>query len=256
MINCKVLLQEPIDFIPNDAENRTPLCKIYPPSVREIIQDNNISYIGLLTMSQEDIEDSFGNQKNKDLSKIKIPTPFEYLLALASDPNQEKIICAAIEFFIKEPVAILDQVGAIFIGDLKTELLAAGSLENLRMITNDNYFQFQNLIRQSVGTKPVEPPDPTLHPRARAMKAKARLRDRIKAKSNKGITLDTTLASICCMGMGLNPLNIGEISYGSVHILMSIYQGKEKYELDINSLLAGADSKKVKPKYWIKNLDD
>lgn len=107
-----------------------------------------------------------------------------------------------------------------------------------------------------MGTKPVEAPDPNEHPKVRAMKAKARLRDRIKAKSNKGISLNTTLAAICCMGIGITPLNIGEISYGSVRTLMSIYQGKEKYELDIDSLLAGADSKKVKPKYWIKNLDD
>jgi hypothetical protein len=37
---------------------------------------------------------------------------------------------------------------------------------------------------------------------------------------------------------------------------MSIYQEQEKYRLDIESLLAGADSKKVKPKYWIRNLED
>jgi hypothetical protein len=34
------------------------------------------------------------------------------------------------------------------------------------------------------------------------------------------------------------------------------YQEKEKYQLDIESLLAGADSKKVKPKYWIANFED
>lgn len=259
MIDCKVFLGKPIDFIPLNSENKSLLCKIYPPKVGEIIEDNNISYIGLLTMSQEDIEDSFAekNKKNKqNLSNIKIPTPFEYLMALATDPKEEKTICTAIEFFIKEPVTILGQVGAILIGDIKKELLLVQSLESLRLITEDNFFQFQNLIRVSVGTKPVEAPDPNEHPKVRAMKAKARLRDRIKAKSNKGISLNTTLAAICCMGIGITPLNIGEISYGSVRTLMSIYQGKEKYELDIDSLLAGADSKKVKPKYWIKNLDD
>ena len=30
---------------------------------------------------------------------------------------------------------------------------------------------------------------------------------------------------------------------------------KEKYTIDIESVLAGADSKKVKPEYWVKNLD-
>jgi hypothetical protein len=36
---------------------------------------------------------------------------------------------------------------------------------------------------------------------------------------------------------------------------MDTYQGKEKYQLDVDSLLAGADSKKIKPEYWIRNLD-
>jgi hypothetical protein len=31
---------------------------------------------------------------------------------------------------------------------------------------------------------------------------------------------------------------------------------KEKYEIDIDSLLAGADSKKIKPKYWIRNSEE
>ena len=57
------------------------------------------------------------------------------------------------------------------------------------------------------------------------------------------------------MGIGITPLNIGEMSYANVGVLMKIYQDKEKYDLDIRSLLAGADSKKIKPKYWIRNTD-
>ena len=87
------------------------------------------------------------------------------------------------------------------------------------------------------------------------MKAKARYRDRVKAKNGNGISLETTLSSICCMGIGITPLNVGELSYASLDMLMQRRQMKESYELDIQSLLAGADSKKVKPKYWIKNLD-
>ena len=30
---------------------------------------------------------------------------------------------------------------------------------------------------------------------------------------------------------------------------------KEKYMIDVKSILAGADSKKIKPKYWIRNYD-
>ena len=57
------------------------------------------------------------------------------------------------------------------------------------------------------------------------------------------------------MGIGITPLNIGELSYASIGVIMNMMQDKEKYDIDIRSLLARASSKKVKPKYWIRNLD-
>jgi hypothetical protein len=58
------------------------------------------------------------------------------------------------------------------------------------------------------------------------------------------------------MNVGLNPLNVGKVSFVALRALTDIYQDKERYQLDIDSLLAGADSKKVKPKYWIKNSNE
>jgi hypothetical protein len=58
------------------------------------------------------------------------------------------------------------------------------------------------------------------------------------------------------MGIGISSLNIGEMSYVAMQAILSQYQEKEKYSIDIDSLLAGADSKKIKPKYWIRNLDE
>ena len=77
-----------------------------------------------------------------------------------------------------------------------------------------------------------------------------------KKKSKQAPTLGTLLTAICCMGIGLTPLNIGEMSYAALHLLTRIYQEKEKYDIDIRSLLAGADKKKVKPKYWIRNFEE
>jgi len=37
---------------------------------------------------------------------------------------------------------------------------------------------------------------------------------------------------------------------------MRYYQEKEKFDIDIKSLLAGADKKKVKPQNWIRNIED
>ena len=58
------------------------------------------------------------------------------------------------------------------------------------------------------------------------------------------------------MGVGITPLNIGEMSYAAVDDILNKYQDKERYQLDIDTLLAGGDSKKIKPKYWIGNFEE
>jgi hypothetical protein len=100
----------------------------------------------------------------------------------------------------------------IVVGDLTETLKSIKSVEELRILKDDNYFKFQQMLRRSIGEKEVEPYDPNLHPKVKYFKAKARLRDRVKAKSKDALTLGSTLAAICCMDLNLNPLNIGELS--------------------------------------------
>jgi hypothetical protein len=146
------------------------------------------------------------------------------------------------------------------IGDAKEVISKAKTVNDLVLLTEDDFFNFQNAIRECIGKKPIEPPNPNEHPRIKEMKRKARYRDRVKekqmAKSKDGISMFTSLVSICCMGLGITPLNIGEMSYIAMNSILRKYQEKEKYQLDIDSLLAGADSKKIKPKYWIRNFEE
>ena len=66
-----------------------------------------------------------------------------------------------------------------------------------------SYSQFESTIQVSQSQQKV----------SKYFKAKQRLRDRVKAKNSKdGLTLGSTLAAICCMGLNLNPLTIGELS--------------------------------------------
>ena len=120
------------------------------------------------------------------------------------------------------------------------------------IINKDNFFDFQNMIRSSIGQNKEQQIDKDEDPRVKRIKAKARYRDRLKAKRSESPTLGTYLVAICCMGIGLNPLNIGEISYASVNYLINMYQQKEEYSINIRSMLAGA--KDVKLKNWIRNL--
>ena len=246
MTNSNFFLKLPINF-----KNK---CKVYAPSINEIVSNEYFYfYKKILTFSQEELEDEFLKNNTKD---IKIPTPLEFLLANSyNDKDFEKIAKEAFKFFIKEDVTFIYDRKSILIGNLEEKIQKIKSFDELVFIEEDEFFSFQNLIRESCGDKKLEPPNPNEDPRVKRIKAKARYRDKIKAKKGMGISLETIMASICCMGIGITPLNIGEMSYPALLAILDTYQEKEKYELDTSCLLAGADSKKIKPKYWIRNLE-
>ena len=241
--------------LPQDFKNKF---LIYPPKIKDITSKKNFyQYRKLLTISQEEIEDDYTEQAQKNNKEVtNFPTPCEFLL-LNSYHNKdfEKLAKEAFYFFTRQEVSFLYDQKKILIGDLKTEINRVKKIEQLIFLEEEEYFDFQNELRISLGEKPIEPPNPKEHPKIKRMKAKARLRDRIKAKQGLGINFLTSMATICCMGIGITPLNIGEMSYAALGVLMQTYQEKEKYQIDVASLQAGADSKKVKPKYWIRNLE-
>lgn len=246
MISEKTLICAPIKF--------KDICYIYPPKVKEVIEEDNFGiYKKLLTISQEEIEDEYVEKK---MDMTQVLNPLEYILNNAYNVEGFDVLTKkAFYFFLKKEVHFLYEQKMIVVGNLREDLKKVKDINDLKFIREEDYFDFQNMIRESLGDERISPPDPNEHPRIKRMKAKARYRDRIKAKQGLGLKLSSSLISICCMGIGLNPLNIGELSYAAIGPLMRQYQEKEKYQIDIDSLLAGADKKKVKPKYWIRNID-
>lgn len=242
MTNINFLYGYPVEF--------KHLCMVYPPKVCDTFKKNFFLYSQILTLSQEEIEDEY---VEKDLDISNLLTPFEYLLNTAyNDTTLRQFIKDAFYLFTHEEVTFLYEQKQIVIGDIKD----VKTIGELRILKEEDYFDFQNLVREAIGKKRIEPPNPNEDPRVKAIKAKARYRDKIKAKKGQGISLQTTLSSICCMGIGITPLNIGELSYAIIPVLIETYQAKEKYQLDTDCLLAGADAKKIKPKYWIRNFEN
>ena len=206
----------------------------------------------LFTITQEELEDAYVNE-----NVPQIPTPFQYLLMnYHQDEGAQSKILYGFKKIIGEPVTIVPELEVIIIGKSEDELDPNVDLDNPRTIDKNNFFDFQNMVRTSLGTAPVEKPEEDLDPRIISYKAKVRASERLLAKKKNGTNFGTLLAAICCMGIGLTPLNIGEISYACVPWIIGMSQQKEEYDIDIRALLAGADKKKVKPKYWIKDLNE
>ena len=251
MIDEKILLGFPIDF--------KDICQIYPPTVNDVVGNKDFGiYQSLFTMTQEELDKAF----LQDERVTQVPTPFKYLLInYYQDEVVSEKIHEAFNQFIHEPVTIVPEIEMLLIGKSEDELDPDVDLEEPRLLTEENYFEFQNMIRQVMGVEKEKPPDPeeeNLDPRIKRYKLKVKQSEELvkKKKAKNAPTFGTLLTAICCMGIGLNPLNIGEISYACVHWLITMEQQKEEYDIDIRALLAGADSKKVKPKYWIKNIDE
>ena len=234
-----------------------PGVNIYPPKVKEVVSNPGYnSFSRVLTYSHEEIEDIYVKEK-KELDSF--PTPLEFMLNNCYHSKDYEDVCKkAFQFFLKSEVDFLYDKKIILVGRIEEVLKNLTSIDQLVMIHEEEFFDFQNLIRMATNQKTVEPPNLNEHPRIKAMKAKARYRDRVKAKqaAKNGMDLFTIMTSICCMGIGITSLNIGEMSYVAMQAILNQYQNKEKYQIDIDSLLAGADSKKIKPKYWIRNLDE
>lgn len=242
MINSYAFLALPI---------RKKNYSVYPPTLNDSLKNPNFTqWEGLFTTSQEELEDSI-HEHNPSYDG-PIPTPWLFLLGSAyEDKEFENTIREAFRFFLHEEITILYENQVIILGNLEEELTKVNNAEELRIIDEEEFFNLQNTVRTSLGIAPVEKPDPDESPRIKRMKAKARLRDRVKAKKGMGLSLGDSLVSICCMGIGLTPLNIGEISYAALGKIIDRYQRKEAYETDVKSILAGA--KKIHPKYWITN---
>lgn len=231
------------------------ICFVYPPTIGEILdvsfKEFSI-YLKMLTLSQEDIDDDIEKAKQEGKEIIQI-TPFEYLFQASMGLKAEKFLESlekAFLFFTHETITLAPEAKVIIIGEINEG----------RLLTETNYFTFQNLIRESCGFKAIETYDPNESEKVRAFKAKQRYRDRVKAKqrSGEGGGLDfiSTLPILCAIEMGITPFNIGNLTYAASNMLISTYQNKDKYQTDIRTLQAGGDSKKIKPKYWMKNLDD
>lgn len=235
--------------------------EIYAPYVNDVVGNDEIGYYAkVLTLSQEEIEDEL----TKDGKTIeRFPTPYEFLLANSyHDPAYRQLVERAFQFFCHTDICLLFEQKKILIGNakeileqLKIDASQTRSVEEtLVFLEEDEFFDFQNRVRAAYSLPEVEPPNPNEDPRVKRIKAKGRMREKLKAKKGGGPSLVTLMAAICCMGLGITPLNIGEMTYVAARTIVDMYQQKEKYQLDVDSLLAGADSKKVKPKYWIQNL--
>ena len=238
--------------------------KVYPPKLKDVLANPDYGvYKAILTISQEDIWDLIAKEQSGANFSAKpvegAPTPFEFLLnnCYHSEEYMKKAE-EAFQFFLHEEVKILPTVKMIvFVSSMSEDM----KLEDLKKIdTEEEFFKLQNYIRLAEGEDVKRPPNPNENPRIALIKAKGRWRERLKAKkgNKNSIGFDRMIVALCCMNLGLNPLNIGEISFLACQELFAMAQKKEQYETEIKILTSNpfGSKKKRKPlEHWLYGKD-
>lgn len=224
-------------------------CKIYSPTLRQIAEigaKNFYSYLNLLTLDKEDIDEFF---KEQGFEKSEI-TPFQFTLMNAhQDSEYLNSLKKAFQLFLKEKeIYILVENEAIILGDLKDN----------RIINSEKFDAICAVIRkmssiekQSSEQRMDNPSNSKAEEIIKKIKEGRKLKE--KNSSNELTFLDL-VASLAAKGNGLNAINVWDLTYYAFNDQFRRMQAIEDYEQTLHALQMGADPKKVKLEYWVKNI--
>lgn len=224
------------------------ICKVHPLTIYEIIEmGTNIynSRLGLLLLTEVDIARII---KEKTGQEVQIETihPLSYLLQNAEHDDMFLLeLQSCFSTFIKEEILLLPKINSVLVGDMKDK----------RLITENNYNEFQDILRIQNRKKVKEAPPENESAIARKFRLKREERDAAKrkqqAKNGDGQSLSELLEIAETFGIDYNNKTVYAF-YG----LIQRHQAREKWNQDIQMLCAGADSKKLKTKYWGESLEE
>ncbi len=223
------------------------ICYVKPCLMSEFLQmgsDEYNSRLGLLLLTEDEIAKIVKTKtgQNVPLEEIHV---LSYLLQSANASNAFLLeLQKAFSTFITEDVLLLPKINSVLVGPMSEK----------RLITEENFGDFQTILRIQNRKEVPEPPPENESAVARKMRLLREQRDAVKRKQQqkegKGQDLVDLLEIAETFGVDYKQKSIYAF-YG----LIRRHQLKEKWDQDIMMMCAGADSKKLKPKYWAEDPD-
>ena len=228
--------------------NFDDICFIYPMTVGTTLaldKKYDVS-LQLLTIDRSFIIQKYQLAYGEDFNISDIPTPLDYLMMSCELDNEFLLeLKNAFLTFIREEVTIL----------ISSCQIVIGSPLDKRIIDNNNFSDFQNIVRLQNKIPEVAKIPENESERAKHFREKRELRDAVKRKqqgANAPSFLDL-MSAMCAYGVGITPLNIKDMSLFALYHQLNVNGSKERYNTEMHFLYGGADPKKLKPQYWITN---
>lgn len=235
----KLLCGDPIQF--------SNVGYIYPLTIRNIKdiggESEFNSYLNVLTMGKELAKSAFGETGDiEELSDFQI-----VYLFCSMDINYKNIITKALSTLLKDEVTITDY----------------GFLVKDKIINDTNYDELTYIVKvQNCLIKASEKlEDNPANDKAKELLEKRRkARERLnKAKNNESdgepLTLDDLVSILCANGNGINIFNVWDLSFYAFNDQFNRMKMFEDYQVNIQSLLAGANPDEMEFKHWMSKID-
>ena len=220
------------------------ICDIYPSMMKDFLKDSTAfsGRLGILLLTEAEISDLIKQKSGKDVPPEEIHV-FEFLLQSAEHDDHFLLdLQDAFSTFIKEDIFILPSYHAVVVGPP----------EDKRWITEENFGDFQTILRIQNRKEVPEPPPEDESPFARKMRLLKEKREAVKRKQQQKEGNKQELADLLEIAevFGVNTMEKSVYAfYGLVHR----HQMREKWDQDIAMMCAGADPKKMKIEYWGDN---
>lgn len=238
-IRAQAMACEPSEF--------RDLCLIYPIKVRQAARMGYSKYnmlLGLLIIDEATIVDTI-KEKTGETVAIEQVHPLEYLLASAALNDTFLLeLQESFSTFIKEEVLLLPKINAV----------AIGNPADRRLITEENFRDFQDILRLQNDKEITEPPPENETFGQRKMRL---LREQVAAVKKKQAQKKGEKQSFAELMEIAETFGIDmEHSLYAYYKLVRRHQLREKWDQDIQMMCAGADSSKIKAQYWGESLNE
>lgn len=217
------------------------VCEIYPSMMRDYLK-NTVQFsgrLGILLLTETEISELIKKKSGREVPVDEIHV-LDFLLQSADhDDNFLLDLQDAFSTFIKEDIFILPSYHAVVVGPP----------EEKRWITEENFSDFQTILRVQNRKEVPEPPPEDESAIARKMRLKREMREAVKRKQQQKQGTQQDLAELLEIGEAFG-IDYRDKSVYAFYGLVQRLRRKEKWEQDLAMLCAGADPKKMKIEYW------
>lgn len=215
--------------------------KIYPLTLGEVTELGEEEYQRILGLFFIDI-DELGLKKTPELAELSNFIIFS--LILQQEPEIREQIRLGLELFTKQEITF--QNGVFY-------------FNNEVPILEDSWDKIREIValQNKIDFKKKEEYNPVGDKAKAFMKKRQEVLDKVKeirSKKNDKIDFVTLVSSLSAKHPSINLLNVWDLTYYQFYDQLERLQLIQEYEISIQSLLAGADSKKVKLKHWITKI--